>query len=306
MRLDIEALRVLDVVIQEGSFAKAAAKLHKAQSAISYQIKKLEQQFDVAIFDRSNYRAELTPQGRALWQEGRQLLQQAIRIENLADHYSKGWEPTFELVIDGALPLEPVMKAMKALAEKEIPTKIQIKVEALGGVQMRFDQDEANMMLVVDYTPSPTLNAIPLPEVPMVLVTASDHALALEQKQTQKKKQQINLNQLLNHVELTIHDSSETTTGKQDLLQFGGDKVFYLHGFDSKKTCLLMGLGYGWMPLSLISEELVAGKLIELDYLGGSRHAFTPQLVYSAEQPLGKAGEVILNEVLAEFAAYSQ
>ncbi|WP_201347200.1 LysR family transcriptional regulator [Neptunomonas japonica] len=39
MRLDIEALRVLDVVIQEGSFAKAAAKLHKAQSAVSYQIK---------------------------------------------------------------------------------------------------------------------------------------------------------------------------------------------------------------------------------------------------------------------------
>ena len=298
MRVDIEALHVLDVVIEQGSFAKAAVKLHKAQSAISYQIKKLEQQFDVAIFDRSSYRAELTPQGRALWQEGRQLLQQAIRIENLADQYSKGWEPTFELVIDGALPLEPVMKAMKALADKEIPTKIQIKVEALGGVQMRFDQDEANMMLVVDYTPNQKLNAIPLPEVPMVLVTASDHALA--------GQPDIDLNQLLNHVELTIHDSSETTTGKQDLLQFGGDKVFYLHGFDSKKTCLLMGLGYGWMPLSLISEELATGKLIELDYLGGSRHAFTPQLVYSAEQPLGKAGEVILNEVLSEFAAYSQ
>lgn len=298
MRVDIEALRVLDIVIQEGSFAKAAAKLHKAQSAISYQIKKLEQQFDVAIFDRSSYRAELTPQGRALWQEGRQLLQQAIRIENLADHYSKGWEPTFELVIDGALPLEPVMKAMKALAEKEIPTKIQIKVEALGGVQMRFDQDEANMMLVVDYTPSPKLNATPLPEVPMVLVTAGDHALA--------KQRGLELSQLLNYVELTIHDSSETTTGKQDLLQFGGDKVFYLHGFDSKKTCLLMGLGYGWMPLSLIAEELAAGKLVELDYLGGSRHNFTPQLVYAADQPLGKAGEVILNEVLSEFAAFSQ
>ncbi len=296
MRLDIEALRVLDVVIQEGSFAKAAAKLHKAQSAISYQIKKLEQHFDVAIFDRSSYRAELTPQGRALWQEGRQLLQQAIRIENLAGHYSKGWEPTFELVIDGALPLEPVMQAMKALAEKEIPTKIQIKVEALGGVQMRFDQDEANMMLVVDYTPSPKLIAIPLPDVPMILVTSKDHSLA--------QQKEIDLNQLLNHVELTIHDTSELPTSKLDSLQFGGDKVFYLHGFDSKKTCLLMGLGYGWMPLSLIEKELACGELIELDYTN-SRHAFTPKLVYSAEQPLGKAGELILNEVLSECEAFS-
>ncbi|MEH6577322.1 MAG: LysR family transcriptional regulator [Amphritea sp.] len=297
MRVDIEALRVLDVVIQEGSFAKAANKLHKAQSAISYQIKKLEQQFNVAIFDRSSYRAVLTPQGRALWQEGRQLLQQAIRIENLADHYSKGWEPTFELVIDGALPLEPVMKAMKALADKEIPTKIQIKVEALGGVQMRFDQDDANMMLVVDYTPSPKLNAIPLPEVPMILVTAREHPLA--------QQQEIDLHELLNHVELTIHDSSETPTSKLDSLQFGGDKVFYLHGFDSKKTCLLMGLGYGWMPLSLVEIELACGELVELNFQGGSRHAFTPQLAYSAEQPLGKAGELILNEVLSEFSTFS-
>lgn len=296
MRLDIEALRVLDVVIQEGSFAKAAAKLHKAQSAVSYQIKKLEQQFDVPIFDRSSYRAELTPQGRVLWQEGRQLLQQAIRIENLADHYSKGWEPTFELVIDGALPLEPVMRAMKALAEKEIPTKIQIKVEALGGVQMRFDQDEANMMLVVDYTPSPKLNAIPLPEVPMILVTSKDHCLA--------QQKEVDLNQLLNYVELTIHDTSELPTSKRDSLQFGGDKVFYLHGFDSKKTCLLMGLGYGWMPLSLIETELACGELVEVDYTN-SRHAFTPKLVYSAELPLGKAGELILNEVISEFEAFS-
>lgn len=295
MRVDIEALRVLDVVIQEGSFAKAAVKLHKAQSAISYQIKKLEQQFDVTLFDRSHYRAELTPQGRALWQEGRQLLQQAMRIENLADQYAKGWEPSFELVIDGALPLEPVMRAMKALADKAIPTKIQIKVEALGGVQMRFKQDEANMMLVVDYTPSPKLNAIPLPAVPMVLVTSREHALA--------EHTAISLPQLLSHVELTIHDSSDTTTSKQDSLQFGGDKVFYLHGFDSKKTCLLMGLGYGWMPLSLIAAELQSGQLVELDYLGGSRHAFTPMLVHSAERPLGKAGEVILQQVLAEFDA---
>lgn len=294
MRIDIEALRVLDVIISEGSFAKAATKLHKAQSAVSYQIKKLEQQFDIAIFDRSSYRAELTPQGRALWQEGKQLLQQAARIENLADQYARGWEPTFELVVDGALPLEPVMHAMKALADQAIPTKIQIKIEALGGVQMRFDQDEANMMLVLDYNPSPRLCAAPLPELEMVLVAGAEHPLATQQN--------ITLPGLLEHIELTIHDSSETPLTKQDPLQFGGDRVFYLHGFHSKKSCLMMGLGFGWMPLSMVVDELTSGELIELDYSAGSRHQFVPQLVYHTERPLGRAGEMILQAIESGFS----
>ncbi|MBE9399422.1 LysR family transcriptional regulator [Pontibacterium sp. N1Y112] len=296
MRLDIEALRVLDVVIEEGSFAKAAARLHKAQSAISYQIKKLEDQLDVTIFDRSSYRAELTPKGKALWVEGRRLLQQAERIEKLADHYSEGWEPHFDLVVDASLPMEPVMKAMKVLVDREIPTKIQVKVEAMRGVQKRFEQDKAHMMLVKDYHPSPQLKPVPLPEVTFVLVASCHHALAAGER--------IDLNQLLEHVELTIHDSSEESTDRLDEHQFGGDRVFFMHGFVSKKSGLKMGLGFGWMPEFLIREELVSGELVELDYEGGSRSSFTPLLVYPTDQPLGKAGELILQQILSEFATF--
>lgn len=39
MRIDVDAFNVLQVLVEEGSFAKAAERLHKAQSAISYQVK---------------------------------------------------------------------------------------------------------------------------------------------------------------------------------------------------------------------------------------------------------------------------
>lgn len=39
MRIDIDAFNVLQVLVEEGSFAKAAERLHKAQSAVSYQVK---------------------------------------------------------------------------------------------------------------------------------------------------------------------------------------------------------------------------------------------------------------------------
>jgi len=296
MRIDIEALRVLDVVIKEGSFSKAAKSLHRTQSAVSYQIKKLEEQLDLEIFDRSKHRAELTPQGKSLLAEGRMLLQQAARIETFATYYSEGWEPQFELVIDASLPLDPIMKTMQHLIEKNIPTKLQVKVETLGTVQHRFEKDNANMMLVKDFRPKPHLKTVPLPEIIFALVVSKDHPLALEHS--------VSLNQLLEHVELTVHDSRELNPEQLDAMQFGGEKVFYLHGFNSKKVGLTMGLGFGWMPIYLIQDELQSGQLVELSYQGGSRTSFRPLLVYPTNQRLGKAGQLISNMIAKEFGTY--
>ena len=297
MRLDIEVFRVLDKIITEGSFANAAAKLHRTQSSISYQIKKLEERLDVTIFDRSKHRAELTPQGKAILEEGRRLLQSASRLETLAGQYAKGWEPTFDLVVDASLPLDPIMRAIKQLTAHDIPTKVQVKVEALGGVQNRFEQDNANMMLVKDFRPSHQLQATPLPKVTFVLVAAADHPLA--------HCPQITRSQLLEHVELAIHDSGDPCLDRLDPLHFGGDKVFFLHGFISKKSGIQMGLGFGWMPLYLIEEELADGTLVELDFPAGSRASFTPLLVHNSA-PLGRAGELIRTALVDEFHHFHQ
>lgn len=294
MRLDIDAFHVLNVIVQEGSFAKAARKLHKAQSAVSYQIKKLENHLNIDIFDRSQYRAELTPAGKALWSEGMRMLQLASHIETLAERYGQGWEPRLDLVIDGSLPIGPVMRALKVMSEQDIPTLIQVKTEFLGGVQMRFEQDKSDMMLVKEYSPSPALHAQALPPTTVTLVVAREHPLAQCTK--------IELEQLYEHVELTIHDSSDPTKQKLDNLQFGGERIFYLSDFESKKKALLMGLGFGWMPNFLIEQELSGGELVELDYQGTSRHTFTPQLVYPSGRPLGKAGQIIADLIVSELS----
>lgn len=70
MRIDIDAFNVLQVLVEEGSFAKAAERLHKAQSAVSYQVKKLEEHLGVQLFSREQYRAELTQEGRVILAEG--------------------------------------------------------------------------------------------------------------------------------------------------------------------------------------------------------------------------------------------
>ncbi len=297
MKLDIESFRVLDTVVVSGSFGRAAELLGRAQSAVSYQIKKLEQQLGTQLFDRSQYRATLTPAGKALLIESRRLLLQLKHINDLANRYAEGWEPTLEVVIDGALPMDPVMKALKSLADRHVPTKIQLKVEFLGGVQKRFISDEADLMLVKDYVASPGLISEPLPDIHNLLVVSSGHPLS--------QLTNVDRRQLLEYVELTVNDSSGSGLNLLDAHQFGGDRVFYLSGFIYKKHALLMQLGFGWMPEFLIKEELANGDLVIVDYQVGARYRFSPYLVSSDFRPLGRAGELLKQLILEEFKLFS-
>ncbi|MGI2167793.1 LysR family transcriptional regulator [Shewanella oncorhynchi] len=297
MRIDIDAFNVLQVLVEEGSFAKAAERLHKAQSAVSYQVKKLEEHLGVPLFSREQYRAELTQEGRVILAEGQRLLQHLANIEHLASRFSEGWEPKLELVIDGALPMEPIMTALKRMAEHQIPTKIQLNMEFLGGVQHRFERDNADLMLVKDYRTGPYYHPQPLPAITSVLVASASHPLSFIRE--------ISLSELQQHVELTIEDSSPNKSYR-DEMQFGGDKVFYLSGFIMKKNALLKGLGFGWLPDFLVQEELVKGELVEIDFVGGSRYTFIPQLVSTLERPLGRAGQLFTELILEEFAKAEQ
>lgn len=292
MRVDIDVFKMLEILVEEGSFTKAAERLHKAQSAISYQVKKLEQHLGITLFNRDQYRAELTPEGEIILAEGRKLLHNLANIEHLASRFSQGWEPKLELVIDGALPMEPIMRALKRLSDYQIPTKIQLNMEFLGGVQHRFERNKADLMLVKDYRTGPHYQSQALPDITSILVASCDHELAYQS--------QLSLYELQYHVELTIEDSSPEKM-RQDELQFGGDKVFYLSGFMMKKNALLMAVGFGWMPDFLIQNELEQGQLVEIDFTGGSRFSFTPQLVSTLERPLGRAGQLFTELILDEF-----
>lgn len=63
-------------ITRQGSFTKAAQKLHISQPAISKCIQQLEKDLDATLFDRSSRKIKLTPEGKILHERG----QVAMRI----------------------------------------------------------------------------------------------------------------------------------------------------------------------------------------------------------------------------------
>jgi DNA-binding transcriptional LysR family regulator len=73
-RFDLELLNTLAAVADAGSLSAAAARLYRSQSAVSEQIRKLEESCGLALFVRGKKGASLTPAGARLLEHARRLL----------------------------------------------------------------------------------------------------------------------------------------------------------------------------------------------------------------------------------------
>ncbi len=281
MHIDLSGLEALTTVVEQGGFGRAAEHLHKVQSAVSHQVQKLEEQLGVTLFNREGYRVRLTPAGEAILAEARRLLSQAEHVKSIARQFSQGWEASLLVIVDGMLPLDPMLNALKTLASENVPTRIQVKIEFLRGVQARFEKDQGDLMVVVEYAASPYMYAEALPDMDCVLCIAPDHPLAAAKS--------VSLAQLQDHVELSVQNTSEEQSHDPHL--FGCERGFFLSSFQAKKDALLMGVGFGWMPVYLIRNELKSRTLREVKYVGGSRYRFTPRLIHRTDRSLGRAGK---------------
>ena len=72
-------MRYVIEVARGRSFSRAAENLHIAQQALSQQIKSVESQLGVQLFNRTNRGVELTPAGVVFVQEARRVVTAADR-----------------------------------------------------------------------------------------------------------------------------------------------------------------------------------------------------------------------------------
>ena len=80
--LDMELLQTLAAIADTGSFAGAAETVHRTQSAVSMQMKRLEDMVEQPLFEKQGRRAALTAQGQNLLLYARRIL--SLQDEALA------------------------------------------------------------------------------------------------------------------------------------------------------------------------------------------------------------------------------
>src|SRR5215218_325267 len=80
--VDLRQLRYFLTVAEERKFSAAARRLHVAAPSLSQQIRALERDLRVTLFDRTPRGAELTPAGRVLAERARVILAEVDRARD--------------------------------------------------------------------------------------------------------------------------------------------------------------------------------------------------------------------------------
>ena len=283
MTITLEQARALDAIDRHGTFAAAAAALRKGHTSILYLVRTLEDATELRLLDRSGYRTKLTAAGRRLVEECRALLAAEAAAGAVIAELRGGWEPEIKLVVDGVVPIDPLLRAVGTLAAERAPTRIDVRADFLGGVEETFERERADLMIAV-VPPHARLDATPLAPIKASLVAHASHPLASPGRHRAAE--------LAAHVMLTVRGSDPRLA----LPTAGLDQrsTVHLNDFASKKAAILAGLGFGWLPDHLTVRERARGALRVIRWTGASTHTFHPRLHRRTGAPLGRAASRLI------------
>lgn len=83
--MTLTELRYIVTLAQERHFGRAAERCHVSQPTLSVAVRKLEEELEVALFERSRSSVQVTPLGERIVAQAQQVLEQSHRIATIAD-----------------------------------------------------------------------------------------------------------------------------------------------------------------------------------------------------------------------------
>ncbi|WP_293750397.1 LysR family transcriptional regulator [uncultured Paraglaciecola sp.] len=259
--ISIEVLETLDAIDRRGSFAKAAEELNKATSAISYAVQKLEEQLDIALFQRLGRRSVLTPAGRLILAEGRDILHTTRRLADKAKEVATGWEPRISIGIESLQSYTDFFQVINGFLLDFPTVEIDISECVLNGGWEALEQGRVDL-LVGSPGPVPVqkgYRSVAIDRGELVPVIAAKHELA---KQVLNKQYMDSVLRQLRRV--VIHDTSFSGITRSEGLSSDG-QMFYVQNMDQKIYAILAGIGIGNLPKKRIQGYLDEGTFVPLD-----------------------------------------
>lgn len=170
-------LRAFHYVAISGGFSRAAEELHLTQPAISDQVRKLEEEYDVLLFNRHKKQVVLTPAGERLLEITRRLFdneQQALELLLESRALRAG---TLRIVADSAHHLTQILTKFRASYPG---VSISLRTGNTDTVIESLYSYEADIGVLGEIPQSRDFEAIRLNSTPIIAFVAQGHPLAAQ------------------------------------------------------------------------------------------------------------------------------
>jgi DNA-binding transcriptional LysR family regulator len=286
LALTPEALQMMDTIARTGSFAAAARELGKVPSALTYNVRQLEEALDALLFDRSSRQAQLTAAGDELLREGRRLLQQLDAVANRVQRVATGWETQLGVAVDNIIAPAAIFDLIAAFYALRVelaqhaapgadsgrgrsitttttsdensapPTRLSLRSEVLAGTWEALITGQVDLAIGVMAPANPIDDIVcaPLGEMEMLLAVAPHHPLA-------GAPEPLSPAVLARHRVVAIADTAQRIETRTVGVLAGQD-VLTVPSLVAKLEAQIRGLGLGRLPEPLLRRHVEAGRLV--------------------------------------------
>jgi DNA-binding transcriptional LysR family regulator len=175
--MELRQLRTFVAVAEELHFHRAARRLYIAQPSVSQQIRTLESELGVRLFDRDRRSVSLTPAGGVLLAEAREILARADHAVAVCRAAGAGDRGTLRLSLTRSLTGGIAGAIVSAYRERYPEVELEL---AVGNTMIHVQQLHAGDIDVGFVRPpldDPALEELPLGREPLVCVLPRGHRL---------------------------------------------------------------------------------------------------------------------------------
>ena len=260
--VSLRQLRVFAMVARQLSFTRAAHELHLTQPAVSQQVKLLEAEIGLPLFEQIGRKVRLTPAGVEL----HRYADQAIELLREAGEALAAMRGLKRGVLKlGAVSTAKYFAPSLLAAFTPVYPEVTIKF-SVGNREEIIKQLAANEIdLVIMGRPPRELDTIaePFAKHPLVIIAAPDHALAT--------KRRIRLKQLGTENFLIREEGSGTRASLERVFKDRGATYrasMEVSSNETIKQAVMAGMGISFISMHTVGLELMAGKLVVLDVVG--------------------------------------
>jgi len=261
--MEVRQLEIFRILARELSFTRAAEKAHCVQSNVTVQIRGIESELGVPLFERLGKQVRMTVNGE-------RLLPYADRILHLLEEASvvaAGTElPAGKLYIGSpesvlTYRLPPVLQVFRSTFPE-----VDLTFHSSGTRELipQLEQGELDLGLVIDDAfEHPRLHVESLCKEPMSLLVNPDHPLLHQRRIVVQHLADQSL--LLTDVGCAYRSKLEKALAHAHVTPKG---IMEFTSVETIKQCAALGMGIACLPTIVAQSEIATGKLASLAWTG--------------------------------------
>lgn len=254
--MQIETLKIFCDILETKSFSKAASLNYISQSAVSQQVRTLEERYHKKLIERGKRTLSATQAGEVLYESAKDILERFVAMESRLQVLSNSITGTLRIASVYSVGLHELPPYLKKFMRRHPGANVRLEYSRANRIYDDVSAGAVDLGIVAFPARRSGLEILPFRQDTMVVIVAPNHALG--------RLEQITLDQLSRQPFIAFERDVPTRRAIDRVLRTHGSQVDVVMEFDNIETikrAVEVEAGISIVPLVSVHSEVRTGAL---------------------------------------------